>query len=114
MEEAALEELKSELLKLKLENTSLQEQNKNLKNTIFRKDLFATIDELNISTFDVDDEDFLDIIRFYYDKGGIEMMVKKLKEMFNIQDPPKAEKSFDPPPEIIKYMDKYMEQLGKK
>lgn len=101
-----IEELKAENLKLKFENDSLKEQNQTLKNTIFRKDLFALIDELEIRISDIDDEDFMDMLQYYYDKGGADLMKNKLKEFLKIEDAPEPESSFDMPPDVLKYMEK--------
>lgn len=101
-----IESLKSENLKLKFENESLKEQIQTQKNTIFRKDLFNLIDELEIRITDIDNEDFMDILRYYYDKGGIDLMRINLKKLLKIEDKPEPESTFDMPPDLIKYMEK--------
>lgn len=104
--ELSIEELKSENLKLKLENKSLVEQIGNLKNTVFRKDLLELIDKLDIPIGKIDDDEFIGYLRIIYDKAGVGGMEIKLREMLGIEDEPPSDKSFDIPDDVLKYMEK--------
>lgn len=111
--EPSIEDLKAANLKLKLENENLLAQNEILKNKVFQNDLFKIIDDLDIEISKIDDDEFMGFLRFFYDSGGVESMTLKLKQMLGIKDPPKPEKSFDMPPELIKYLEQVEKNKNK-